>query len=186
LIFALAIVAGIRLAGPEVIERFSSVFVKAEQRDASAQSRLDIWEDCWDLMQQHPLGVGPEHWPLYAPQYGWRRGKECHSLWFNCGAELGFPGLGLLLLFYFVPVAKLWRLRHADDEVDPRLTAVARMVVASLAGFMVAASFVSLDNLEPPYYIVLLGAGALKIAPHLLLARRESEASLEYEPAAVG
>jgi hypothetical protein len=38
------------------------------------------------------------------------------------------------------------------------------MVIASLAGFAVAAQFVSLEGLEVPYYIVLIGAGALKLA----------------------
>jgi probable O-glycosylation ligase (exosortase A-associated) len=165
LIFALTIAIGVRLAGPMVVERFASIFAEDAERDPSAQSRLDLWEDCWDLMKKRPLGVGPDHWPLYAPQYGWPRGKECHSLWFNTGAELGFPGLGLLILFYLVPSVKLWFLQRRSWCVEPQLVAVARMVIASIAGFAVAASFVSLDNLEPPYYVVLLGAGALKIAP---------------------
>jgi hypothetical protein len=38
------------------------------------------------------------------------------------------------------------------------------MVIASLAGFVVAAQFVSLDLLEHPYYITLIGAGLLKLA----------------------
>jgi hypothetical protein len=36
--------------------------------------------------------------------------------------------------------------------------------MASLVGFVVAAQFVSLDNLEIPYYVVVIGAGVLKLA----------------------
>jgi hypothetical protein len=42
------------------------------------------------------------------------------------------------------------------------------MVIASLCGFAVAAQFVSLDFLEPPYYIALLGAGVLKLSTRSL------------------
>ena len=37
------------------------------------------------------------------------------------------------------------------------------MTIASLIGFMVAAQFVSLEALEIPYYVALLGAGSLAI-----------------------
>ena len=37
------------------------------------------------------------------------------------------------------------------------------MVIAALTGFCVAAQFVSLEALEIPYYVALLGAGALKL-----------------------
>ena len=37
-------------------------------------------------------------------------------------------------------------------------------MIASIFGFALAAQFVSLPGLETPYYIVLLGAGALKLA----------------------
>jgi hypothetical protein len=38
------------------------------------------------------------------------------------------------------------------------------MVIASLTGFAVSAQFVSLAGLEAPYYVALLGAGALKLS----------------------
>ena len=37
-------------------------------------------------------------------------------------------------------------------------------IIASIFGFAVAAQFVSLVGLEAPYYVVLIGAGALKLA----------------------
>ena len=40
------------------------------------------------------------------------------------------------------------------------------MVIASLVGFMCSAQFVSLERLEVPYYVALLGASALKLYSH--------------------
>jgi O-antigen ligase len=181
---AAATLIGLRLAGPQVWERFSTIFASAESRDSSAGSRLQLWADCWDVMQRHPItGVGPDHWPLVAVQYGWPPGKESHSLWFNAGAELGFPGLILLVLFYGSVLWQSWRadvgpnssedlasceLTSAptdvcDESEESWLVGCRQMVTAALIGFTVSASFVSLDGLEAPYYIALLGAGTLKV-----------------------
>ncbi|RMH08938.1 MAG: hypothetical protein D6704_02190 [Nitrospirae bacterium] len=167
LAFAICVLIGIRLAGPQVVDRFMTTFVDPAERDASAQSRLELWRDLWDSILTHPLlGVGPNHWPLVAPQYGWPLGKEGHSLWLQTGAELGLPGLLLLLLFYGLCIVRLWPLardRIKGDEIDPWLPHVGRMVIAGHIGFMVAAQFVSLEGLELPYYVTLLGVGALKL-----------------------
>lgn len=173
LTFAATVVVGVRLAGKQVLERFATAFVDKSQRDASAESRLDLWADCWQLMQQNPLfGVGPDHFTYYA-QYrlGWGTPKEAHSLWFQTGAELGFIGVGLLLLFYVACIAFLWPLtREAHPTCQPQLRDLARMVIASLAGFMVSSQFVSLEGLEMPYYVVLVGACTLKIAPQFAVS----------------
>jgi probable O-glycosylation ligase (exosortase A-associated) len=163
--WCLALILALRLAGPNVVNQFRTTFADAESRDSSAQSRLELWANCWDVMKKHPVtGVGPDHWPLVAEQYGWRRGKEAHSLWFNAGAELGFPGLTLLLAFYGLTIRHCWKLTRSTNVNDPWLREAGRMAVVGLAAFAVSASFVSLDALEVPYYIVLLGAGAVSVA----------------------
>ena len=164
---ALAAVIGLSLAGAEVRERFESVFTKkGEDREASAQSRVDLWRDCWDVIQKHPVtGCGPNQWPLIAPSYGWTRGKEAHSLWVQTAAELGFPGLALLMGFYGVCLTRCWTLTRQRTEVDdPWYRELARAVIVSLTGFAVAAQFVSVESMEIPYYVALLGAGTLKLA----------------------
>src|SRR5205823_12965539 len=162
--FAAVVVVGLRLAGPEVTARFLTTFAGEKARDASAQSRLDLWAGCWDSMLKRPWGVGPDNWGLIAPEYGFVRGKNAHSLWLEVGASLGFPGLVFLLLFYGLCVVRLCPLiRERRPVPDPEYRGLARMVIASLTGFVVAAQFVSLDRLEPPYYIALLGAALLKL-----------------------
>lgn len=164
LMFAALVAIGIRLAGPQVLERFQTTFADNEVRDGSAAGRLELWKACGDVMRRQPLfGVGPNHFPLVAPEYGFWRGKEAHSLWLQTGAELGIIGMGLLLSFYSSTILLAWRLAMAADSVDPWLRDVARMVVAALAGFVVSASFVTINRLEFPPYIVLLGAAALRL-----------------------
>ncbi len=166
LVYAIAIILGIRLAGPEVLERFASVFSDPEDRDYSAQSRLDLWKACWEVMLQRPIfGLGPDHWTLVAHEFGFTHGKEAHSTWMQLGAELGFPGVLSLLLYYLICVGQLLGVLRDRLQSHPAwLLRIARMVIASISGFLVASQFVTLEGLEVPYYITLLGASALVVA----------------------
>jgi probable O-glycosylation ligase (exosortase A-associated) len=163
---ALAVLLALRLAGPEVRDRFLTVFLEEKERDVSAQSRLDLWRDQADVLLNNPaFGCGPYNWRLIAQEYGWPEGKDGHSLWLQVGAEMGFPGLALLASFYGLCLLRLWPLTHAGSDIpDPWLREAARMVFAALIGFAVSAQFVSVVGLEVPYYVALVGAGALKLA----------------------
>jgi probable O-glycosylation ligase (exosortase A-associated) len=163
--FGLAVIAGLLLAGPEVRERFALSFADKEHRDASAQSRIDMWNICLRLTGEHPLfGIGPDHFPVHAKSFGLTEGKIAHTLWLQIAAELGVVGLALLLLFYLGTMKKLWPLaRRKVPDASEWDVAVARMVIAAFTGFIVSAQFVSLQGLELPYYICLVGAGTLKL-----------------------
>src|SRR5262249_16218341 len=155
------ILLAFRLAGAEVVDRFVTVFASAEERDASAQSRVNMWQICIDQMITHPVfGLGPHHFPVHAHEFGLTHAKEAHSFWLQIGGELGFPGLIFLVCFYLFCGLRLWpyaREKYAAN--DPWFHDTARMVVAALTGFIVSAQFVSLPGLETPYYVVLIGAG---------------------------
>ncbi len=82
------------------------------------------------------------------PQLQLPRGKEAHSLWVQNAAELGIPGVALLLAFYLCTARRLWKLCKETTWVpDPWFRDAARMVVTSLVGFIVSAQFVSLEAL---------------------------------------
>jgi O-antigen ligase len=171
------------LSGQEVRQRFTSVFADKEERDKSAESRLDLWQANFKVMMQHPLfGIGPHQWPVVAEEYGFEKGKEGHSLWFQTGAELGIPGLVALLAFYLIVIVRLWPYHGEGSAVpDPFYRDCARMVISALIGFAVSAQFVSITFLEIPYYVVLLGAGALKLLSTPQNAAVAQEAALERE-----
>jgi probable O-glycosylation ligase (exosortase A-associated) len=167
-IFLLATVVALDMAGPAVVERFATIFVEGNQRDKSSQSRLDLWAGCVTIMGEYPIfGLGADCFPLVVPEYTdhkYKRGKEAHSVWFQTGAELGFPGLFFLANWYGLTCWKLWKLKDRRDLIDPWLADSARMVIAALVAFGVSASFVSLEGLELPYYVCLLGVCTIKVA----------------------
>jgi hypothetical protein len=153
------------LAGPEVTERFLTSFAGGDQLDPSARSRLDLWKDCLDATIKNPVfGLGPHHFPLVAPMYGWPLGKEAHTLWLQIMAELGVPGFLFLVTFYGLTMVRMAPYVLDSTPVpDPWMRDCARAVMAGLIGFAIAAQFVSLPGLEAPFYIALMGAGILKL-----------------------
>jgi probable O-glycosylation ligase (exosortase A-associated) len=167
--FAAAVLMVIVLAGPEVRERFLTTFDKSEEgvREVSAQSRVDLWSGALDTCLHAPLlGVGPDCWGEVAPHYGFKRGKEVHSLWMQNLAEVGVPGTLFLFGFFALTVIKLWPVARGKLPVtDPFQQDAARMVISSVIGFMVASQFVTIKYLETPYYVVLAGAALLKLLP---------------------
>ena len=176
--FAGAIVAGLALAGPTVYERFLETFeTKGGRHEASAQSRLELWKDCAEVLMRDPImGCGPDHWPLLAHKFGWEKGKEAHSLWVQTATETGIPGILMFAGFYVsCLISCFWLIRRSGPEDDPWYTDSAGMAIASLCGFGVAAQFVSLEALEVPYYVALLGSGSVMLYCRELRAREDDE-----------
>jgi len=178
--FAAAIILVAIFTGPEVRARFSATFADKQERDESAENRIVIWMGCLDQMAKNPLlGVGPDRMPLYAPEYGLFLGMAAHTLWLQVGAELGPPALCFLIAFYTLTIFRLIPLARGSPTTDERLRLYARMVIPSLCGFMVSAQFVTLNMLESPYYVCLIGVGALKLATP---ARSKPRARISQPP----
>ena len=178
--FALAAGVGLGLAGKEVRQRFGTSFATEDgKREASAESRIELWSACLDTIQKNPVfGVGPDHMPLRMEQYGFKKGKEAHTMWLQIGAELGLPGMFLLMSYYGLCIVRLWPIALGKTAVcDPWLAYLARAVIASLCGFAVSAQFVSLKFLEPPYYIAMVGAGVLMLSDRSLPPVQDSGSS---------
>lgn len=166
LLFFLALAFAVRMAGPQVRERFMSSFGDAQSGlEASAQSRLDLWRAAMRDASHNPiLGLGGDNWGLIASAHGFPEGKEVHSLWVQNAAEVGFPGVLFLMGYFGFCIIRLWPIaRNREPVVDPWLRHGARMVVASLVGFCISAQFVTIKYLEVPFYIAMMGAAILML-----------------------
>ena len=159
------ILLAIRLTGPELAARYLTTFAPADERDASAESRVDLWRDCLLVIQEYPVfGVGPANWVTIAARYGWPEGKSAHSVWLETAAENGIPGAMLLLLFFTVAAWRLWPIARARAPgTTPYEQALAAGGVLAIVGFAVTGQFVSAPSLEVPYYVVTACIGMLKL-----------------------
>jgi O-antigen ligase len=86
LALVLAAALAVRFTGPELLKRFETSFAAAQERDLSAQSRIDLWRDCFTVMVENPVtGIGPRHWPLVAASYGWPEGRRLTRIGWKSG-----------------------------------------------------------------------------------------------------
>jgi len=160
----LTVLLAVRLTGPELLARYQSSFVSAEERDGSAESRIDLWRDCLKVIHEYPfLGVGPWNWTVVAASYGWPPGKSAHSVWMETAAETGVPGAVFLILFFSSAAIRLWPIARArQTEANREEVALANGIVLSIVGFGVSGQFVSANNLELAYYVTMFGIAMLK------------------------
>jgi O-antigen ligase len=174
LIFLVGIALVFRLAGEQVQKRFFTSFAEKGAVEGADEGgrRLEHWAGCWDSFQKHLMGIGPDHWPITGgPAYGLPTGQAAHSTWLQMAAELGIPGMILLAGIYGTCLVRLWPMtRERRPVYDPWLRYLARMVISGLIGFLASASFVTVDGIELPYYIALVGAATLSLASQPVLA----------------
>ena len=172
LVLALAVLMTLRLAGPEVRQRFFTAFEEREQLDASAANRLDYWKIGWELMMREPLlGVGAgafrmaatEHSPEKASPYTGLV-QEAHSTWFQVGAELGVPALLCLMSFFGLGIWQGVVLARRRGAADDFLQTVGQAGAAGITAFCAAATFLTAYGIEGPFYATLLVAVASRLA----------------------
>lgn len=164
-LFFLGVLLALRLAGPAVLEEFSTI-AEGDAKSEGGLSRTELWKACIVMAFGSPLtGVGPDNFREVAHSYGFARGKASHTTWLNVLAEEGFPGFAAFAGFFGLTALSLWPCTRLRRPVpDPWMRHLARAVVASLAGYAVSAQFVAVEGLEMPYYIAIVGAGVLRLA----------------------
>lgn len=66
---------------------------------ALSRERVSLWTEAWDLLVSHPLaGVGPGRFSLESPTAADPDLAWAHSALLQTGAELGWVGVGMLLV----------------------------------------------------------------------------------------
>ena len=163
-VLALVGLLALRLTGPQLMARYATTIAESEERDGSAESRIDLWRDCIKLTIENPLfGIGPGNFPVVAASLGYTAGKQAHSVWMQQAAETGVPGVLSLFLLFAISVVKLWPLaRQPLTEENRSQVTIASGLIMSIVGFAVAGQFVSLGGLEIPYYSAMIGVVLLK------------------------
>jgi probable O-glycosylation ligase (exosortase A-associated) len=150
------------LAGKEIRERFFSI--EHAEIDESANSRRASWAAALEITKENPVfGVGIRNSNLLSQQYGAdMEGRTIHSQYLQTAADSGLVALAL----YLAALVAFWlstrRARlAAKGRTDPegrQAYAAACGVEGAMVVFCVGAAFLSLENFELPYLMILLGA----------------------------
>jgi len=116
------------------------VYLLSQSRGSGDQGRVILWESALAMMQDHPVfGVGVYQYGYFLREYSPLNAttdhlKTAHNLYLNTAAEIGIPGLLLLLWLGGAFLLAWWRTwQEAASTTRTRLTAV----LAALTGFVV-------------------------------------------------
>ena len=136
------------LRDPEIVERFLTVFVDAEERDSSAKARMLIWTGALMQIRDYPFGAGGESfsWVFgdkYLPEAGLASGgRAVHNGYLNEATNWGIQGLFLRLLFYglgLLAVRQMTRRCAKAGDVDGALLGVC--LISATIAVLVSAVF---------------------------------------------
>jgi O-antigen ligase len=162
-------VAALTLLPPEQQERFGEM-----GSDRSSLARLEYVEAGIEMMNRFPLtGIGYHNWLVYyrthyTPRYN-RAGEVPHNIFIEAGAELGYPGLSLLLALIVATLV----INHRTRRLAPALSSTGRFLWymahgldAALVAFVVCGQFVTI--LYYPFFWINL---SMTVALHTATVR---------------
>jgi probable O-glycosylation ligase (exosortase A-associated) len=170
------------LAGQEIRARFYSI--SDQEVDGSAQSRRTSWAIGWRMANEYPIfGMGIRNSNLFTYAYGAdMEGRTIHSQYLQTAADSGLVALGLYLLVLGSAWLSARSARRAvssrTDVEGTRIYAMSCGVQGAMAVFCFGALFLSLENFELPYILLLLVAQL-----PLLVSRSETLESASPLPA---
>jgi O-antigen ligase len=134
-----------------MLERTSTITAGQEERDSSAQSRIEIWNGGVKMLLNNPVfGVGPGNFYQNIGKYQpLHPGRDAHNTFIRCAGELGFPGLIILLLILLNAARILLKLKQNFFMLPPDtgeeirwlsygcLTALAAMLAYGMTGTLI-------------------------------------------------
>jgi O-antigen ligase len=163
-----------------------------ESSDTSIQGRLHFWKVAIAMAADSPLlGVGNFQYNAaydrYDPTGGeFGRQRSVHSSWFGTIAELGYPGLIVLVLIIVAAFNACFRVRAAVARGAPKeLENYALALEMGLVAFVVGGSFVVLQYNELVWHFIALTMALRSIAVHAE-ARQTVSTAAAAPPVAVG
>ena len=157
-------VVALSLLSENQLERFSTIIEAAdeEQRDTSAQFRIELWKLALTLFFQNPLGIAPGEFMYYSGYmlegraYG-TPGHVTHSLWFEMlsrGALVFIPFMLMLVRFFRKSLHLVRRYGQAGEH---EMAMYVKVPMIGLGAFLVPATFLDRSVYEPIYWCIALG-----------------------------
>jgi O-antigen ligase len=124
----------------------------------SYEERQELMKKALEAMVHYPiLGIGMRNFTNYSGHW-----REVHMSYLQIGAEGGFPGLILYVLFFASGFANLRKLRRTKN-LDPEIVLFVGALHSSLVGFVVGAFFSPEAYQYFPYFAVAYTAVLLMI-----------------------
>jgi O-antigen ligase len=141
-----------------------------DAKEGTGRERVESWKSGWNMFLHNPLGVGGGNFPVrfseyqtsYFTRYMW--GRQAHSLWFTLIPEQGVFGIAIYAWLFIVNIKHIFRLRKYSSIFEDREVIFLRNLsvafIASLAGYFISATFISVLYYGHYWYLTAIIASA--------------------------
>jgi probable O-glycosylation ligase (exosortase A-associated) len=167
-------------------QRMQTISASADERDASAQGRLAFWQTAVLMANAKPLtGVGlngfSKSYNTYDNSGGaYGEDRAVHSAWFGILAELGYPGLCVLILTVWASFSSCARAKRQALMASgpPSVPIYADALRMSFVAYVAGATFLNGQYSEMFWHFVGLSAALTGITANWAQERRGPNAPL--------
>lgn len=155
----LVIVGSLAVIDENFIQRISTITAGDQERDASAAGRLEFWGAALRIFADYPLGIGADRFSSTIGQYlPDHPGRDPHSTYLRCLAELGIFGLAIFLALFINAFRMLYRCRQdavgLEDEQQLRYAGFALQLC--LIGYAVGGLTSTMTYTEEVFILLML------------------------------
>lgn len=129
-----------------------------EEQDDSAAGRMKAWSAALSMANDHPLGIGQGNFFHYV---GWYQpdipGKDTHSTYLRALAELGFPGLFLILAMIWnaFKILRTQKRRIESQGLPHDLLLHVYAQSVAIVIFLAAGLFITETYIEEFYWVLM-------------------------------
>lgn len=194
-VIAMAIVGYIAFSvmPDEYWDRMRTVESTGDERDDSAKGRLHYWVVALEMAKDRPItGVGFNAFSQAYDEYDPARGamgnmRTAHSTWFGTLGDLGYPGLGLLIMLLLTSTWGCYQVERVAKRT-PGLEDLAPFALATQSSFivmMVGGTFLHMQYSEMLWHLFGLSMAMQRITAEALVPVVEpSPGGLQTRPGA--
>jgi len=164
LIAAGLVVAGlgfVYLSDPAFLSRLSTITREEEERDISAQSRIELWHVSRDIVRDYPQGIGPGNFFQFAGRYDARyEGRDVHNTYLRCATEVGVVGfllfIALIANAFVVLIRTMRKARALPAELQKQILLPAYGLAVGLCMMLGTGLTVTLVYTEALWWFLMM------------------------------
>ncbi len=175
----LGLIGGAVLLDPGYLLRMKTINTETQEMDRAEVSRIDFWKVAIRMAFDYPLGIGEGNFTNYIGNYApeWA-GRDTHNTYLRCLAELGFPGLLVLLLLIVNAFRMLSRISAKAESLENKQSYFWHIYGLRLAliGYLIVVNFISTTYVEDMFWLLMFPMFLKRC-----IDNEESEAKLEVE-----
>ena len=157
----LAVLGGLYLADEQFLNRMTSITSSGEERDASANQRLEVWSAGLRIISNNPFGIGTGNWYQTIGDYDPRHfERDSHSTYIKLAAEQGILGLAVFGAIVLNGLLTLRRVRIRSELLPPAsfrdFQYLSTGFTLSLIGFLLCCGLITLSYMEATWWFLVL------------------------------